>query len=41
MVSLLGRFPFLKKKGAGFSLQSCLPQTGGSQGFSLQSLTRH
>ena len=27
-----------KKKGAGFSLQSSLPQTSGREGFTLQSL---
>jgi len=32
-----GRFPFLKKKGAGFSLQSFLKR----KGFSLQSLTQN
>ncbi len=35
-----GRSPFLKEKGAGFSLQSSLPPIGGREGFTLQSLTR-
>jgi len=33
---LYGRFPFLKKKGAGFTLQSFLRR----KGFTLQSLTQ-
>jgi len=34
-----GRSPFLKKKGAGFSLQSSPIKIG--EGFTLQSLTQH
>ena len=31
----------VRYKGAGFPLQSSLPKTGGREGFTLQSLTRH